>query len=415
MTRGDIHSRKERIKNTISSIQENQEISQDNKDTIQGFHDYLATQDLSNDRVSRYLYTWQILAEHINFSIEDAEKQDLMQLAGDINQERVKDKELSDYTKMEYKKAIRKMYTAYLEEINPEMDGESLVGFMNLTVDRKEVDPDRLPTPSTVKSLVKHADKTRNKALITVIWGSGGRIGEILGLKWKDISFRDDMATLKFRDTKTGGDRSVPLRPGMLYLKELKNKAANPEPDDYVFKSRYGKQLSYSSAYNVIMRARKESDIPDRVKTNPHAFRKGRATYMASQGMNQAQLCEFFGWVQGSQHAAVYVRLAESDVENGVRSMYGMEEKTEEQEEDLVPVTCHECGALNKFEADTCTAEGCNAELTTSEFFAENQIIEKTEQFKTEIIRSNTEFSPEQVNEKAQEFVEKEFNLQGNP
>jgi len=407
MTQGDIHSRKKRIKNTLSEIEENSEISKANKETIQGFHDYLATQDLSNDRVSRYLYTWQILAEHINFTIEEAEKEDLMSLAGDISQDRVKDKELSDYTKMEYKKAIRKMYTAYLEEINPEMDGESLVGFINLTVDRKQVDPDRLPTPSTVKSLVKHTEKTRDKALITLIWGSGGRIGEILGLKWKDVRFKDDMATVTFRDTKTGGDRTVPLRPGMLYLKELKNQAADPEPDEYVFKSRYDNQLSYNSAYTAIKRAREKTDIPDGIKTNPHAFRKGRATFMAAQGMNQAQLCEFFGWVQGSQHAAVYVRLAESDVENGLRSMYGMKEKEDDQEEDLVPVRCHECGNLNKFEVESCA--NCDEVLTSSNFFEESKIRETKEELKTRMIEKQIGYDDEELDQIAEDLVDKKF------
>lgn len=66
-----------------------------------------------------------------------------------------------------------------------------------------------------------------------------------------------------------------------------------------------------------------------------HAFRKGRATYLVAQGMNQAQLCKFGGWLQGSKHVSKYIRLAEADVENGLKQTYDMETKESDSERDL--------------------------------------------------------------------------------
>jgi site-specific recombinase XerD len=312
---------------------------------------------------------------------------------------------------MEYKKAVRKLYTDYLESKKEDFNGEKLCDFFSLTVNVSHTDPDRLPTPDIVRALVESATKSRDKALIMTLWSSAGRIGEILGLQWKDVKFDSSIAKVRFRETKTGGSRTVPLRAGFVYLKELKEKdSRSNEQDAFVFRSFYqDTQLSHTGACKVIKRAREKTDIPDRIKTNPHAFRKGRATYLAARGMNQAQLCEFGGWAQGSSHVAKYIRMAESDVENSIKKIAGLRDSDKELEEDLNPIKCHDCNALNKFEAINCNQ--CGEAISMEEQFIESQIEEKTDQFMEEVIRSQTEFKPKEINEKAKEFVNEEFNL----
>lgn len=149
-------------------------------------------------------------------------------------------------------------------------------------------------------------------------------------------------------------------------------------------------------------RIRKKTDIPDRIKTNPHAFRKGRATYLAAQGMNQAQLCEFGGWVQGSGEVAVYIRMAESDVEQGIREISGIQKREDDTEEDLDPVKCQECKKLNKFEAENC--RDCGATLKTSDLFTEVQIEEMKDELKTKMIEEDIGKSEEEIIEGLEKF-----------
>jgi integrase len=412
MTQGDIHSRKNRLKNTMQEIEQSENISEYNKDILTELKNYLEAQDLSQDRISRYMYTWKMFAEYINWKIDHTDKEKLVNLVGDINKDNIKDKELSQYTKMEYKKAITKMYSHFLSSKRENFDGSSLTDFYSNTVNTEEVEPDRLPTPNTVRRLVRNTVRHRDKTFLMVLWASGGRIGEILGLKWKDVKLDGDLASVTFRETKTGGKRTVPIRGGFAYLKKLKEaEDSHGKASEYVFQQvRSSSQLGYNGAYNIIKRARKRSDkISSRKKTNPHAFRKGRATYLAAQGMNQAQLCNFFGWVQGSKHAAKYIRLSESDTKKALKDIYGMEEQEDEIEEDLIPVECRNCGIMNKWEAEVC--DNCREVLTDSELFQEKQVEEKTSKFKDEIIKSDTEFSPESINKKAEEFVREEFNL----
>lgn len=93
----------------MQEIQDSENISEYNKDILIELKNYLEAQDLSQDRISRYMYTWKMFAEYNNWKIDHKDKEKLVDLVDDINKDNIKEKELSQYTKMEYKKAITKM------------------------------------------------------------------------------------------------------------------------------------------------------------------------------------------------------------------------------------------------------------------------------------------------------------------
>lgn len=409
MSDGDIHNSARLVKQNAERIQNltEEKISDRNKELLLEFKDYLYSQDLSNSRIARYLYTWYRLAPFIDFDLDNPEKKDLVSLVGKINQSEIKDSEMAEETKKEYKKAVKKFFKDFIDTKVDEIDGEDLTSFFTLTVKSKYTDPDHLPTPDTVKKLVKRADRIRDKAFLMTLWSTAGRTSEILGLKWKDVKVGDDIATVTFRDTKTGGDRTVPMIAGYLYLRDLKEyDHRGNEPEAFVFRGlRSDEQLSYQGASQIIKRTREKADIAPETKTNPHAFRKGRATYLAAQGMNQAQLCEFGGWVQGSKEVAVYIRMAEKDVEQGIRKIAGFEDNGDsEPEEDLNPVRCHICKKLNKFEADNC--KNCGETLETSVLFDEVQIQKTKDKLKTKMIEEDIGMDDEDIRSAARELLD---------
>lgn len=421
MTQGDPHNLEKRLEKTVRDL-DSEEISSNNQQLLKKFYDYLVSQELSNSRVTRHLQCMKVIAEYTDEDLETISKSKMVELVGAINQNQIKERELADSTKAEYRKSLIKFYSDFIDAMKEEIenvpegfDGKELTDFFTSTCKTTLPDPDTLPEPDTVRELVRNAPKTRDKTLLMLLWSTGGRISEILGLKWKDVRFQSrkdkELVTVVFRETKTGENRKVPIRTGFVYLKDLKKEdPKSKDQDSWLFRSEQtGKQLGYRSAYKAIKRARKKADVQEHIKTNPHAFRKARATFLASQGMNQATLCEYMGWVQGSNQASVYIALAESDKENTVMELAGMKKRGDREEKDLLPVKCHECGELNRFETENCRE--CGQTLTTASMFREVQIEEKTEKFMEDIIRSETEFKPEEVNEKAKEFVKEEFNL----
>jgi len=93
---------------------------------------------------------------------------------------------------------------------------------------------------------------------------------------------------------------------------------------------------------------RAEIDKP----SNPHHYRHSRASYLANE-MTEAQLCEWFGWVQGSDVPARYVHLSGRDLDNQYDQLHGLYEPDEEEEEPDV-IECPRCEKLNEPTATFC-------------------------------------------------------------
>lgn len=85
--------------------------------------------------------------------------------------------------------------------------------------------------------------------------------------------------------------------------------------------------------------------------SNPHHYRHSRASELANQ-MTEAQLCEWFGWVQGSDVPAKYVHLSGRDLDHAYDAMHGLVEPDEEDESTVQ--TCGRCEELNTPEAAFC-------------------------------------------------------------
>lgn len=91
VTEGDIHNRSKKTERTLDRIEEEKKTSQHNINLILQFKDYLSSQNLSQDRISRYLYTWRELTPHLDFQLDDSDQEDLVELVGIINQNRIKE------------------------------------------------------------------------------------------------------------------------------------------------------------------------------------------------------------------------------------------------------------------------------------------------------------------------------------
>lgn len=428
MTQGDPHNRKRTLDRLKTKVEKSEKITKrDKKILVKGnnqfpsFLSYMQNQDHSISRINRYLRTWHRILEHVDWQIEEADNVKLTELVGDLNTGELAKRngeKFSPSTRREIKKGVRKMYTDYIEsyadnfELSDSFEGDEIINF-TLTIDRKYTDPARLPTPSQVKELVENMDRTRDKTYILLLWSTGGRHSEILGLKWQDISFSNSVGKVTFRDTKTGGDHTVPMGEAYPFMQKLlEEDPRSDEGDTYVFRSTQSdEQFSAAGASNIIHNNTPEN-ISDKIKLNPHAFRKGRTSYWARQGKSEGWICKHMNWAQGSAIVRHYCRIAQEDVERGVAEHLGLkEEKNQERDESkiLTPAECHECGEINTFQADICRS--CGEALETGDLIREWQIEEKTSMFMEEIITSETNFDPEQINEKAKEFVEKEFDL----
>jgi 5'-3' exonuclease len=125
-----------------------------------------------------------------------------------------------------------------------------------------------------------------------------------------------------------------------------------------------GMQLGYRYIREKILEATMNRAGIDK-PSNPHHYRHSRASYLATE-MTEAQLCEWFGWVQGSDVPAKYVHLSGRDIDNAYDQMHGLyEPDDDEQEPDIVE--CPRCEELNEPDAAFCMRCGQALDIDAAE------------------------------------------------
>jgi integrase len=422
MTQGDIHNRSRTLERIQNQIETSPDISERDKKLLlegtsdfPGFLTFLQNDPMSDSRINRYLRTWKRFCKYTDWDIEEVDKTKIAKLVGDLSSDKItksSGKPFASATKRELKKGIRKMYIDYVETYRNELDvgndfrGEELINF-DLAIDKNYTDSDRLPTPKTVKSLVENANKIRNKAYIMLLWSTGGRNGEILGLKWQDVDFSSKVGKVTFRETKTGGDHQVPMAEAYPFMKQhLENDPKSSEGDAFVFRSvQSDTQLSGAGGANIITRTREDTDIASKIKTNPHAFRKGRTVFWIKEKQNEAWICKHMNWDPGTDVVAHYARVDDEAVENEVSRHLGLEENGEREESNmLTPAECHECRTINSFTSDICRS--CGEALATGELVEEFEIQETKSELKNKMIEQNIGLDDEELEEEARRLVE---------
>ena len=368
------------LENTHKKLANNPELSKENKEAIEQFINYHIEQNNKEPTIQKHLSSFNQIAEHIDFNLLEADKKHIRKLIRKLNTDKIKNQQeepYSEVSKIGMRKTLKQFYKALL----PRQEHKQLTDWLSVNPNshNPKVDPDQLLKPQHIKKFVEAANSPRDKALIWTLWSSGARIGGLVKtnysssspLKWKDIRFNTDKQIVKIDiDDKTGdpnssGPRTVPIRQAYPALKRLRDHR-NPNLNEYVFKKKekgqYGTgPLTASAVRTQLNRLRETIEIPQRVKHNPHAWRKSLATFKASIGWNQSQLCKFFGWVQGSKEAAKYIRLAEEDLQKALMEEYGEKNNDDIDEDLLKPIRCRNCGELNSIEWSFCT--NCEEEL----------------------------------------------------
>lgn len=411
MTDGDPHHRKQRIRNTLEEIEKSEKVSDHNKQVVEDFKRYLESQNLSLDRISRYLYSLKRIVLNIDWKLDEPDKDKAIDLVGDINRSEYWNKEIADATKKEYLKLLRKLWDDWLDGQREDVDGEKLTDFFSVTEKKNYDSPEVLPKPAHVAEIVRNIPRARGRSFAMLLW-TAARVGAVLGCRWKDIRLHSDIATVRFRDTKTGDDREVPAASAYPFLKRYKEQdPLGDNPEAFLFRPLNStdpdEQLTYNGAKGIIERAAERADIAEHIKTNPHAWRKGRISELARKGFSEAQISKISGHIVGSEEIRVYARIATQDVESDIRRHAGLPVDSEDEEKDpLRPKKCPECGSLNRFLAEVCERDGCEQVLRETEIFQRYQQ-EKTErELRKKVIDRETEWSEERISEEAENLLE---------
>jgi len=315
---------------------EKSSIPEENKQLILKFRRDLIADGIKPPRIIRYMQTLRIVCEKYKnkpfkkWTIEDIK--DVL-VAIETNG-------YSAETINEFRKGLRKFFKW--------LRGDRWKGLELLKGQRKSNKKPDVFTEEEIMKIIEAAVHPRDKALIAVGYEAGLRVGELASLRIKDIMWTNHGA--KIRVSGKTGERQIPIVMAAPYLRRwLDHHPLKDDPNAFVFvgigSKNHGKLLTYHMISKIIKLATKRAGIKKRVY--PHVLRHSRATILANY-LTEAQMCEFFGWVQGSDMPRIYVHLSGRDIDKAINRIYGLEAEEEEEKEKMAkPVMCPRCGYMN--------------------------------------------------------------------
>ena len=210
-----------------------------------------------------------------------------------------------------------------------------------------------------VKKLLMGCNKQRDRALLMLLWDSGGRVSELTGLNVGHFE-TDKYGAVIIVDGKTGMRRirlidSVPdVQLWLNQHPERDNPQAPLFVTDRLYDGEY-RRLDRHTIANIIKGA--ADKVGFRKKIHAHAFRHGKLTDLAKKGFNEMELRIFAGWEDTSTMPATYLHLSGADVDKKLLQHHGIiEEKPEEEKTgQLKPRECPRCGNKNPADAKYCS------------------------------------------------------------
>lgn len=346
----DIHNFERKYAREIEKLDE-KTISKKNKQLILGFNEHLILDNISKPRLMRCMGTLRQLTGILQKDLDKATTGDIKKLISSIQQG-----DYSPWTKRTYKCIIRKFYK-WQKGTKGKNKYPPIVDWINIRVSRSEI---KLPSEGDllveeeIQKLIENADHPRDKALISVLWESGCRIGEIGNLCIKNVAF-DKFGTVISVNGKTGS-RKIRLISSTPYLSTwINNHPLRNNKESPLWISigtvNHNKAIKYGNIRMMLSRLFKKADI--RKRYNPHLFRHSRATFMANH-LTEFQMNQYFGWIQGSGMPATYVHMSGREVDTAILEMNGIKDENKKEESKLKPRTCPRCDTINSANSKHC-------------------------------------------------------------
>ncbi|MBI5066010.1 tyrosine-type recombinase/integrase [Candidatus Woesearchaeota archaeon] len=353
MTKIEIHHYTKRLEQSERRIK-NLDTPEINKELIFKFEQYLVRENLSKGRIDRYLQILAIITKSFNKEFMKITKEDVEEFVTDIQR-----RDYSEWTKQMYKVMLKRFFQWLKGCERKEYPLEVKWIKTNFPKNMQKLPSEGdLLIEDEVKKLLEVSDHARNKALVIVLWESGARVGEILGLRIKDVVF-DKYGSIINVTGKTG-PRKIRLVGSTPYianwLQQHMGRNDRESPLWVNISNKYiGEFLEYDSFRRILRQAFEKAKINKRC--NPHSFRHARATYLANH-LTEFQMNQYFGWVQGSDMPSTYVHLSGKNTDGALLKLYGLSVDEKKEESQLKPKVCSRCEFLNASENKFCSKCG---------------------------------------------------------
>lgn len=140
-----------------------------------------------------------------------------------------------------------------------------------------------------IKLIFDAITNIKHKALISLLYSAGLRIGEAINLEIKDIDSKRMLIHIK--QAKGKKDRYTLLSP--VFIKILREYYKAYKPKKYLFEGQKGGKYSNASAQNILKEALKKANINKKITL--HTLRHSFATHLLEKGTDIRYIQELLG------------------------------------------------------------------------------------------------------------------------
>ena len=190
--------------------------------------------------------------------------------------------------------------------------------------------------PKIIEKMISSCRHLRDKLLICLLYETGCRIGQALGLRHEDIETFDNLIVIRPREdnanfsrVKSDDENRIHVSKDLMqlycdyYLKECGN-----IDSDYVFvtlwKGEIGKPISYNTVMTLFQRLSKKLGV----RITPHMFRHTHASELIRAGWGMAYVQKRLGHQDIQTTVNIYTHLTDQDLKEKYQEyLKGMEVK----------------------------------------------------------------------------------------
>lgn len=160
-----------------------------------------------------------------------------------------------------------------------------------------------------IKNIIDTTGNPKHKLIISLAYGAGLRISEVVNLKVKDVDFNE--LTIHLKNAKGKQDRIT------IFSEKIKNNLQNlitdKNSDDYVFESERGGKLTERTAQKVFENALKKVGI--KKDATFHSLRHSFATHLLENGVDVRYVQELLGH-QNIRTTQLYTKVTNPSLKN---------------------------------------------------------------------------------------------------
>ncbi|WP_456469254.1 tyrosine-type recombinase/integrase [Archaeoglobus sp.] len=321
-------------------------------EVVYEFASDLIAEGISEVRVRSYVAWLKKIVQVAEKNLSDFQKSDVKKV---INHYQIlrNSGDVSDGSVFEIKKTLKKFFRWY--------GREELVNWFSVGNVKSKLSPMDLITEEEFERMMNACTNSRDRALISLLYETGARIGEVGSMRVKDITFDEYGAVIWLPRSKTVRRKLRVVYSTRFLAEWLTDHPLKDNPDAPLWikltGSRRLQAMEYPDVRSQLKKIAKRAGIKKRIY--PHLFRHTRATRLLSK-VPESIGAKYMGWINGSKMVGVYVHLSSEDVDEAILKMHGI--KTNGSRNDLEVRQCPRCTMINPATSRFCSR--CGLPLT---------------------------------------------------